>query len=143
MPEIKHPYDAIVQVTRSLICGSDLHLYHGLVPDTRVGTFGHEFTGVVEEIGSGVQPAGLSGAVRRYAYKYSEATATHWMTFKLGDRIHVIQGKLNDLKQAFFPTHGSKGTGGLNGDTTAPLYWKNGDNGLSDNCRHHAAEKEG
>jgi len=55
-PEIKHPYDAIVRVTRSLICGSDLHLYHGLVPDTRVGmTFGHEFTGIVEQIGSGVQ----------------------------------------------------------------------------------------
>src|ERR1051325_7794526 len=55
-PEIKHPYDAIVRVTRSLICGSDLHLYHGLFPDTRVGmTFGHEFTGVVEAVGSGVQ----------------------------------------------------------------------------------------
>ena len=54
-PEIEHPSDAIVRVTRSLICGSDLHLYHGLVPDTRVGmTFGHEFTGIVEEIGSGV-----------------------------------------------------------------------------------------
>src|SRR5919107_2982277 len=56
VPEIKHPYDAIVRVTRSLICGSDLHLYHGMVPDTRVGmTFGHEFTGIVEEVGSGVQ----------------------------------------------------------------------------------------
>jgi threonine dehydrogenase-like Zn-dependent dehydrogenase len=56
VPEIKHPNDAIVRVTRSLICGSDLHLYHGLVPDTRVGmTFGHEFTGVVEAVGSGVQ----------------------------------------------------------------------------------------
>jgi len=56
IPEIKHLYDAIVRVTRSCICGSDLHLYHGLVPDTRVGmTFGHEFTGVVEEVGSGVQ----------------------------------------------------------------------------------------
>lgn len=54
-PKILHPYDAIVRVTRSCICGSDLHLYHGLVPDTRVGmTFGHEFTGVVEEVGSGV-----------------------------------------------------------------------------------------
>lgn len=54
-PEIMHPDDAIVRVTRSCICGSDLHLYHGLVPDTRVGmTFGHEFIGVVEEIGSGV-----------------------------------------------------------------------------------------
>lgn len=55
-PEILHPGDAIVRVTRSCICGSDLHLYHGLVPDTRVGmTFGHEFTGIVEEVGSGVQ----------------------------------------------------------------------------------------
>lgn len=51
-PEIMHPRDAIVRVTRSCICGSDLHLYHGLVPDTRVGsTFGHEFTGIVEEVG--------------------------------------------------------------------------------------------
>jgi len=55
-PEILHPGDAIVRVTRSCICGSDLHLYHGLVPDTRVGmTFGHEFTGIVEEIGPDVQ----------------------------------------------------------------------------------------
>lgn len=55
-PEILHPGDAIVRVTRSCICGSDLHLYHGLVPDTRVGmTFGHEFTGVVVEVGSEVQ----------------------------------------------------------------------------------------
>jgi len=55
-PEILHPNDAIVRVTRSCICGSDLHLYHGLVPDTRVGmTFGHEFIGVVEQIGPTVQ----------------------------------------------------------------------------------------
>lgn len=55
-PEILHPGDAIIRVTRSCICGSDLHLYHGLVPDTRVGmTFGHEFIGVVEEIGSSVE----------------------------------------------------------------------------------------
>jgi threonine dehydrogenase-like Zn-dependent dehydrogenase len=52
MPEILHPQDAIVRVTRSCICGSDLHLYNGNVPDTRVGmTFGHEFTGIVEEVG--------------------------------------------------------------------------------------------
>jgi threonine dehydrogenase-like Zn-dependent dehydrogenase len=56
MPEILHPQDAIVRVTRSCICGSDLHLYNGSVPDTRVGsTFGHEFTGIVEEIGSDVK----------------------------------------------------------------------------------------
>lgn len=56
MPEILHPEDAIVRVKRACICGSDLHLYNGNVPDTRVGeTFGHEFVGEVVEIGSDVQ----------------------------------------------------------------------------------------
>jgi len=55
-PQIEHPEDAIVKVLRSCICGSDLHLYHGLVPDTRVGTtFGHEFIGEDGEVGSAVQ----------------------------------------------------------------------------------------
>jgi S-(hydroxymethyl)glutathione dehydrogenase / alcohol dehydrogenase len=55
MPEIEHPRDAIVRVTRACICGSDLHLYHGLVPDTRIGqTFGHEMVGIVEEVGRDV-----------------------------------------------------------------------------------------
>jgi threonine dehydrogenase-like Zn-dependent dehydrogenase len=56
IPEIQHPGDAIVRVLRSCICGSDLHLYHGLVPDTRVGmTFGHEFIGEIVEVGSSVE----------------------------------------------------------------------------------------
>ena len=55
-PEIEHPEDAIVRVLRTCICGSDIHLYNGLVPDTRVGsTFGHEFIGEVVELGSSVQ----------------------------------------------------------------------------------------
>ena len=54
-PEILHPQDAIVRVTRACICGSDLHLYNGSVPDTRIGsTFGHEVCGIVEEVGPGV-----------------------------------------------------------------------------------------
>ena len=56
VPRIEHPNDAIVRVTTSAICGSDLHLYHGLMPDTRVGsTFGHEFVGVVHELGPSVR----------------------------------------------------------------------------------------
>lgn len=55
LPEIKHPEDAIVRVKRTCICGSDLHLYNGNVPDTRVGmTFGHEFIGEIVEVGSEV-----------------------------------------------------------------------------------------
>ena len=55
-PRIEHPNDAIVRVRRAAICGSDLHLYHGMMPDTRVGhTFGHEFVGVVDEVGPSVR----------------------------------------------------------------------------------------
>lgn len=55
-PELQHPNDIILRVTRTAICGSDLHLLHGLIPDTRVGcTFGHEFAGVVEEVGPSVE----------------------------------------------------------------------------------------
>jgi threonine dehydrogenase-like Zn-dependent dehydrogenase len=56
VPAIEHPNDAIVRVGLAAVCGSDLHLYHGMMPDTRVGhTFGHEFIGVVEEVGPSVQ----------------------------------------------------------------------------------------
>ncbi|MCU1570618.1 MAG: glutathione-dependent formaldehyde dehydrogenase [Naasia sp.] len=56
MPKIEHPNDAIVRVSLAAICGSDLHLYHGLMTDLRIGhTFGHEFIGVVEEVGSSVR----------------------------------------------------------------------------------------
>jgi threonine dehydrogenase-like Zn-dependent dehydrogenase len=55
-PRIEHPNDAIVRVALAAICGSDLHLYHGLMPDTRIGhTFGHEFVGIVEEVGPSVR----------------------------------------------------------------------------------------
>src|SRR3978361_715184 len=56
IPKIEHPNDAIVRVELAAICGSDLHLYHGLMPDTRVGmTFGHEFIGVVDSVGPSVE----------------------------------------------------------------------------------------
>ena len=55
-PRIEHPNDAIVRVELAAICGSDLHLYHGMMPDTRIGhTFGHEFIGTVVEVGGSVE----------------------------------------------------------------------------------------
>lgn len=50
-PKILHVRDAIVRVTSTAICGSDLHIYNGLFPQPRPMTLGHEFMGVVEEVG--------------------------------------------------------------------------------------------
>jgi threonine dehydrogenase-like Zn-dependent dehydrogenase len=55
-PWIINPKDAIVRVTRTAICGSDLHLYDGYIPTMRRGDIlGHEFMGEVVEVGPGVQ----------------------------------------------------------------------------------------
>ena len=54
-PSIEQPTDAIVRVTSTAICGSDLHLYGVLAPYlTRGDVLGHEFMGVVEQVGSDV-----------------------------------------------------------------------------------------
>ncbi|MFV0920878.1 zinc-dependent alcohol dehydrogenase [Sphingomonas parapaucimobilis] len=53
-PEIVNPRDAIIKVTATAICGSDLHLYDGYIPTMQSGDIlGHEFMGEVVETGSG------------------------------------------------------------------------------------------
>lgn len=52
-PKIVNPADAIIRVTATAICGSDLHLYDGLMPTMEAGDIlGHEFMGEVVELGS-------------------------------------------------------------------------------------------
>ena len=52
-PEIVNPRDAILRVTSTAICGSDLHLYDGYIPTLRAGdVLGHEFMGEVVEVGA-------------------------------------------------------------------------------------------
>jgi threonine dehydrogenase-like Zn-dependent dehydrogenase len=54
-PQIINPRDAIVRVTSTAICGSDLHLYHGTIPTMQKGDIlGHEFMGQVVEVGSAI-----------------------------------------------------------------------------------------
>lgn len=55
-PKILNPRDAIVEITSTAICGSDLHLYNGYVPAMLPGDIlGHEFMGRVVEVGSEVE----------------------------------------------------------------------------------------
>ena len=54
-PKILNARDAIIRVTNTAICGSDLHLYNGFIPTMKRGdVVGHEFMGEVVEVGSGV-----------------------------------------------------------------------------------------
>lgn len=55
-PVIKEPTDAVIRVTSTAICGSDLHLYGPLAPFLEPGDIlGHEAMGIVEEVGGGVE----------------------------------------------------------------------------------------
>ena len=63
-PELLDPKDAIVRVTMSSICSSDLHIKHGSVPRAVPGiTVGHEMVGVVEQIGSEVKKVSVGDRV--------------------------------------------------------------------------------
>lgn len=55
-PKITNPRDAIIKITSTAICGSDLHLYDGFIPTMQKGDImGHEFMGEVVELGSAVK----------------------------------------------------------------------------------------
>lgn len=63
-PEIQHPTDAIIKITHTTICGTDLHILKGDVPDVTEGRIlGHEGVGIVEEVGDGVQQFRLGDRV--------------------------------------------------------------------------------
>ena len=54
-PQLLNPHDAIIKITRTAICGSDLHLFDGFIPTMEAGDImGHEFMGIVEEVGKDV-----------------------------------------------------------------------------------------
>jgi threonine dehydrogenase-like Zn-dependent dehydrogenase len=54
-PKIKDDTDLILKVTATAICGSDLHIYSGGIPQPRPMVLGHEFMGIVEEVGASVK----------------------------------------------------------------------------------------
>ena len=54
-PKIEKPDDMIIKVTSTAICGSDLHLIHGMIPNLQENyVIGHEPMEIVEEVGPGV-----------------------------------------------------------------------------------------
>jgi hypothetical protein len=53
--------------------------------------------------GTSTPPAGLSGVLRRFAFKYSESSYGHWLPLMLADRVNVVEGILGDLTHGHVP----------------------------------------
>lgn len=53
--------------------------------------------------GTSTPPSGLSGMIRRYAFKHSESSYAHWLPLVLADRINMVEGIVDDLKRGHIP----------------------------------------
>ena len=53
--------------------------------------------------GTSTPPSGVSGAIRRYAFKHSESSYGHWLPLLLADRVNVWEGFLKDLRRGHIP----------------------------------------
>jgi hypothetical protein len=58
---------------------------------------------ITRVFGTSTPPNGLSGKIRRFAYKYSEANTTHWMGLIMADRINSIEGIIDDVRHGTIP----------------------------------------
>jgi hypothetical protein len=63
----------------------------------------NERPGITRVFGTSTPPKGLSGMLRRYAFKFSEGSSGHWMTLILADRIGVVEGIVEDLRHGHIP----------------------------------------
>lgn len=70
MPTIKQPTDAILRVTSTALCGSDLHYYRGHLKCNPGFTCGHEFVGEIVEKGSEVTKFNLGDKVSRIGARF-------------------------------------------------------------------------
>lgn len=53
--------------------------------------------------GTSSPPSGLSGAIRRFAFKYSESTYAHWFPLVVADRVNVVEGIIDDFRKGIVP----------------------------------------
>ena len=58
---------------------------------------------VTRVFGTSSPPSGLSGLIRRFAFKFSESEYGHWLPLLLADRINAVEGIIDDLKEGHIP----------------------------------------
>ena len=63
----------------------------------------NERPNVSSVFGTSTPPAGLSGMIRRFAFRYSESSYGHWLPLMAADRIGVVEGVLHDLTRGRIP----------------------------------------
>jgi hypothetical protein len=63
----------------------------------------NERPNITATFGTSAPPSGLSGMIRRMAFKYSESSYGHWLPLMLADRVNVVEGVLEDLKHGRAP----------------------------------------
>ena len=63
----------------------------------------NERPGLSAVFGSSIPPTGLSGAIRRFAFKYSESSYGHWLPLLLADRVNVVEGIVADVRRGHVP----------------------------------------
>ncbi len=91
----------------------------------------NERPNVTAAFGATLPPKGVSGAIRRYAFKHSESTYLHWVPLVLADRINVVEGIIDDIKNGHFPN--------LIGERGWAAEWKYNKAGLIKNVAIGAA----
>src|SRR5919112_5174945 len=63
----------------------------------------NERPNVSATFGTSTPPAGLSGAIRRFAFRYSESSYGHWLPLMLADRVNEVEGVVHDLTSGHVP----------------------------------------
>ncbi|MDQ1085532.1 MULTISPECIES: hypothetical protein [unclassified Siphonobacter] len=63
----------------------------------------NERPGVTAVFGTSSPPSGLSGVIRRYAFRFSESEYGHWLPLLFADRVNVVEGIIDDLKRGYVP----------------------------------------
>jgi hypothetical protein len=83
-----------------------------LQPETVEILMSTEYPRMPAVFGTSIPPSGLSGAIRRMAFHYSEDRLRHWIPLVLADKINIIEGMLEDLMHGHFPNmYAEKGWG--------------------------------
>ena len=63
----------------------------------------NERPSITSVFGTSTPPSGLSGQIRRFAFKYSEDKYAHWLPLVLADRVGMVEGIIDDLKRGHVP----------------------------------------